>query len=62
MKKGKGKKKSERQIKIDWQQKKSPNFGLCGWVKNKKLFNYVLLVGKYVFYVAKLTLSHPYAN
>ena len=30
--------------------------------KQKKLFDYVLLVGKYAFHVAKLTLSHPYAN
>ena len=30
--------------------------------KQKKLFDYVLLVGKYTFYVAQLTLSHPCAN
>ena len=51
-----------RQIKVDSQQKKVQILGLCVWVKNKKLFNYVQLVGKYTFYVAKLTFSHPYAN
>ena len=30
--------------------------------KTKKQFNYVTLVGKYVFFLEKLVLSHSYAN
>ena len=30
--------------------------------KQKKLLNYVRLVGKYGFFLAKLVLSHSYAN
>ena len=30
--------------------------------KTKKLFNYVRLVGKYVFFLEKLVFSHSYAN
>ena len=39
--------------------KKSPNFGSCALYlrKARKLFNYVLLEGKYASFVAKL--SHP---
>ena len=36
------------------------NFGFCACVK--KLFNYVRLVGKYAFFLAKLVFSHSYAN
>ena len=31
-------------------------------LKTKKLFNYVRLVGKYVFFLEKLVFSHSYAN
>ena len=30
--------------------------------KTKNLFNYVRLVGKYAFFLAKLVFSHSYAN
>ena len=42
--------------------KKSPNFGFCAYVNEKKLFNYVRLVGQNVFFLAKLVFSHNYAN
>ena len=51
----------EGQIRIDSQQK-SKFWPVRMREKQKKAFDYVLLVGKYAFYVAKLTLSHPYAN
>ena len=42
----------ERKIEIDSRMRE----------KQKKLFNYVRLVGKYVFFLAKLVFSHSYAN
>ena len=35
----------------------SPNFGVCACVENKKLFDYIRLVGKYAFFRVKLILA-----
>ena len=43
-------------------KKRAKIFGFCAWVKTKKLFNYVRLVGKCAFFLAKLVFSHSYAN
>ena len=53
IKKEKSKKRErERKIEIDPRMRE----------KQKKLFNHVRLVGKYVFFLAKLVYSHSYAN
>ena len=59
-KKGKGKKKeSERwKIEIDRPKKLASAYA---W-KTKKPFDYLQLVGKYAFFVAKFISSHCYAN
>ena len=49
----KNEKKRERERSNRFAKKKSPNFGFCACVKNKMLFNYVRLVGKYVFFSRK---------
>ena len=43
-------------------RKKNPNFGFCACEKHKKLFNYVRLVRKYAFFLAKPIFSHSYAH
>ena len=55
------KKKREGKIEID-SPKKVQILAFAHEWKTKKLFNYVRLVGKYVFFLEKLVFSHSYAN
>ena len=57
-----GKKESERGRLNKIRQKKSKFWLLRMCEKQKKLFNYVRLVGKYVFFLEKLVFSHSYAH
>ena len=62
------KRQKEREINIDVDSPKkstvlSPHIGLSARAKNKKkLCNYISLVAKYTFFVAKLMFSHSYAD
>ena len=55
------KRERERKIKTD-SPKKVQILAFAHVLKTKKLFNYVRLVGKYVFFLEKLVFSHSYAN
>ena len=60
-KKGKGKKQGEREKKIETDRQKKLMASAYAW-KTKKPFDYLRLVGKYAFFVAKFICSHCYAN
>ena len=60
-KKSRGEKR-EREIKIEIDSQKVQILACAHACKTKMLFNYVLLVGKFAFFVAKLIFSHSYAN
>ena len=55
------KKESDREIEIDSQKKDQILAFVLEW-KTNKLFNYVILVEKYAFFLAKLIFSHFYAT
>ena len=55
------KRQRERKIEID-SPKEVQILAFAHVWKTKKLFNYVRLVGKYVFFLEKLVFSHSYAN
>ena len=55
------KKKREGKIEID-SPKKVQILAFAHEWKTKKLFNYVRLVGKYVFFLEKLVFRHSYVN
>ena len=55
------KREQERKIEIDLQTKVQILAFACAW-KTKKLFNYVRLVEKHAFFLAKLFSSLSYAN
>ena len=57
----KKKKEQKRKIEID-SQKKVQIFAFAHTWKTKKLFNYVRLVEKHAFFLAKLLFSLSYAN
>ena len=60
-KEGNKERERERKIEID-SPKKVQILAFAHVWKTKKLFNYVRLVGKYVFLLEKLIFSHSYAN
>ena len=60
-KKGRGEREGERKFEID-SQRKDQILAFVHALKTNKLFNYVRLVNKHVFFLAKLIFSHFYAN
>ena len=61
MKKEKKESERERSIEID-SPKKGQILAFAHMWKTKKLFHYVRLVGKYVFFLEKLVFSQIYAH
>ena len=59
------KRERERKIEIDSRKIKIKKVQILAFAhawKTKKLFDYIILVGKYAFFLAKLIFSHSYAN